>query len=132
MQHWTSRRKQLDQCLQYTMFEASAKQALDWIHDTGDLYLSTHKVGSGRDDTESLLREHNEFKTSAKETRERVKLLIQLADSLVEKGHLHAADIRGWVTAVDNRYKGIFFSKRGVMGCTCKSVRINSYIYVQD
>ncbi|XP_021962830.1 kalirin isoform X3 [Folsomia candida] len=111
MQHWTSRRKQLDQCLQYAIFEGSAKQALDWIHDTGDVYLATHiACGSGKDDTEALLKEHNEFKTSAKDTRERVKLLMHLADSLVEKGHLHAADIRGWVTAVDNRYKD--FSSR--------------------
>lgn len=47
---------------------------------------------------------------SVQETRERVKLLIQLADSLVEKGHLHANDIKKWVTAVDNRYKD--FSNR--------------------
>jgi len=44
------------------------------------------------------------------ETRERVKLLIQLADSLVEKGHAHASAIKLWVAAVDNRYKG--FSSR--------------------
>jgi len=44
------------------------------------------------------------------ETRERVKLLIQLADSLVEKGHAHASAIKQWVAAVDNRYKG--FSSR--------------------
>jgi len=45
----------------------SAKQALDWIHDTGDFYLSTHtQLGHNRDETESLLQEHNEFKASAK------------------------------------------------------------------
>ena len=44
------------------------------------------------------------------ETRERGKLLIQLADSLVEKGHAHASAIKQWVAAVDNRYKG--FSSR--------------------
>jgi hypothetical protein len=44
------------------------------------------------------------------ETREQVKLIIQLADSLVEKGHAHASAIKQWVAAVDNRYKG--FSSR--------------------
>lgn len=39
-----------------------------------------------------------------------MKLLIQLADSLVEKGHAHASAIKQWVAAVDNRYKG--FSSR--------------------
>ncbi|CAL8069824.1 unnamed protein product [Orchesella dallaii] len=111
MQFWTTKKKHLDQCLQYIMFECSAKQALDWIHDTGDFYLSTHtEVGRIREETEALLLEHNEFKATAKETRERVKLLIQLADSLVEKGHVHATDIKQWVAAVDNRYKD--FSSR--------------------
>jgi len=34
-----------------------------------------------------------------------VKLLMQLADSLVEKGHTHAADIKSGVSVVDQRYK---------------------------
>ena len=40
-----------------------------------------------------------------KDTKEKVKLLIQLADSLVEKGHAHSASIKSWVAAVDKRYK---------------------------
>lgn len=40
-----------------------------------------------------------------KQTKERVKLLIQLADGFCEKGHSHAADIKKWVTAVDKRYR---------------------------
>ena len=39
-----------------------------------------------------------------------MKLLLQLADSLVEKGHSHAASIKSWVSAVDNRYRD--FSSR--------------------
>lgn len=39
------------------------------------------------------------------QTKERVKLLIQLADGFCEKGHSHAADIKKWVTAVDKRYR---------------------------
>lgn len=72
----------------------------------GECYLTTHatNLGNNIEETESLLREHNEFKGTAKETRERVKLLIQLADSLVEKGHAHASAIKQWVAAVDNRY----------------------------
>lgn len=104
-------------------------QALEWIHDTGEFYLSTHtNVGATLQETEELLKEHNEFKVTAKvrlipsetrraqahdigrlgalqETREKVKLLLQLADNLVEKGHAHAASIKSWVAAVDKRYK---------------------------
>ncbi|XP_077997965.1 triple functional domain protein-like [Glandiceps talaboti] len=106
LEHWTRKKKKLDQCQQYVLFEKSARQALDWIYDTGEFYLSTHtNVGENTEETESLLKEHNEFKGTAKETREKVKLLIQLADSLVEKGHSHANSIKSWVDTVDQRYK---------------------------
>ena len=39
------------------------------------------------------------------QTKERVKLLIQLADGFCEKGHSHASEIKKWVTAVDKRYR---------------------------
>ncbi|XP_062708109.1 triple functional domain protein [Aedes albopictus] len=112
LEYWTQRKKRLDQCQQFVLFERSAKQAIEWIHDTGEAYLSSrnNKLCSSREETEVLLREHNEFKGTAKETRERVKLLIQLADSLVEKGHAHASSIKQWVATVDNRYKD--FSSR--------------------
>ena len=45
----------------------SIVQALEWIHDTGEFYLSTHtNVGENLTETESLLKEHNEFKVTAK------------------------------------------------------------------
>nr|XP_050856802.1 kalirin isoform X4 [Vespula vulgaris] len=114
LEYWTQRKKRLDQCHQYVLFERSAKQAIEWIRETGELYLATHtNVGKNRIENEQLLQEHNEFKGAAKETRERVKLLIQLADNLVEKGHAHAAVIKQSVAEVDQRYKD--FSMR--MNC---------------
>ncbi|XP_034658717.1 triple functional domain protein isoform X1 [Drosophila subobscura] len=112
LDYWTLRKKSLDQCQQFVLFERSAKQAIEWIHNTGEAYLSsrTNLVGITKEETEGLLKEHNEFRSTAKETRERVKLLIQLADSLVEKGHAHATDIKQWVASVDQRYKD--FSNR--------------------
>ncbi|XP_041867313.1 triple functional domain protein isoform X3 [Melanotaenia boesemani] len=103
---WTMRKRRLDQCQQYVVFERSAKQALDWIHDTGEFYLSTHtSTGSSIHHTQELLKEHEDFHITAKQTKERVKLLIQLADSFCEKGHSHAGEIKKWVTAVDKRYR---------------------------
>ena len=52
-----------------------------------------------------VIQEHNTFKEKAKETRERVKLLLQLADTLVETGHAHAPSIKSWVDEVDATYK---------------------------
>ena len=34
-----------------------------------------------------------------------MKLLLQLADGLVEKGHSHADSIKSWVAAVDKHHK---------------------------
>ncbi|TWW65398.1 Triple functional domain protein [Takifugu flavidus] len=103
---WTLRKRRLDQCQQYVVFERSAKQALEWIHDTGEFYLSTHtSTGSSIHHTQELLKEHEDFHITAKQTKERVKLLIQLADGFCEKGHSHAGEIKKWVTAVDKRYR---------------------------
>lgn len=67
LEHWTQRKKRLDQCQQYVLFERSAKQAIEWIHDTGEIYLSTHtNVGQSKEETETLLLEHNVFKGTAK------------------------------------------------------------------
>ena len=42
LEYWTSKKKRLDQNQQYVLFERSARQALAWIKEEGDIYLSTH------------------------------------------------------------------------------------------
>lgn len=39
-----------------------------------------------------------------KENREKVALLLQLSDNLVEKGHTHTDNIKSWASLVDRRY----------------------------
>ncbi|XP_061081598.1 kalirin [Conger conger] len=103
---WTMKKRRLDQCQQYVVFERSAKQALDWIQEAGEYYLSTHtSPGETSEKTQELLKEYEEFRVSAKQTKEKVKLLIQLADSFVEKGHVHVTELKKWVTTVDKRYR---------------------------
>lgn len=41
----------------------------------------------------------------SQQTKEKVKLLIQLADNLVEKGHAHVSELKRWVSTVDRRYR---------------------------
>lgn len=44
-------------------------QALEWIHDTGEFYLSTHtSTGSSIHHTQELLKEHEDFHITAKVT----------------------------------------------------------------
>lgn len=52
-----------------------------------------------------IIIKHNQGPYFGQQTKEKVKLLIQLADSFVEKGHIHATEIRKWVTTVDKRYR---------------------------
>uniref|UniRef100_S4RVV0 Trio Rho guanine nucleotide exchange factor a n=1 Tax=Petromyzon marinus TaxID=7757 RepID=S4RVV0_PETMA len=106
LHHWTVRKRRLEQCQQYVLFERSAKQVLSWIHDTGEFYLSTHScTGQTPDESRALLQEHDSFSSSAKRVCVRVKLLLGLAESFLAKGHAHAVDFRQWVTAVDKRYR---------------------------
>ncbi|KAM3929732.1 triple functional domain protein isoform 1-T1 [Leptodactylus fuscus] len=106
LHYWTLRKRRLDHCQQYVVFERSAKQALEWIHDSGEFYLSTHtSTGSTIQHTQELLKEHEEFQITAKQTKERVKLLIQLADGFCEKGHAHSSEIKKCITVLDKRYR---------------------------
>ncbi|XP_077393582.1 kalirin isoform X1 [Festucalex cinctus] len=103
---WTLKKRRLDQCQQYLVFERSAKQALEWIQETGEVYLATHvSPGDGSKETQQLLNDHHHFRLTAKQTKEKVKLLIQLADNLVEKGHVHVVELKRWVSTVDRRYR---------------------------
>jgi len=38
------------------------------------------------------------------ENREKVALLLQLSDNLIEKGHSHTDNIKSWAALVDRRY----------------------------
>lgn len=67
LEYWTSKKKRLDQNQQFCLFERSARQSLAWIKEEGDIYLSTHtRVGTNREETERLLKEHNSFKVRQK------------------------------------------------------------------
>lgn len=81
------------------------------------------------------------FTSLLQQTKERVKLLIQLADGFCEKGHSHASEIKKWVTAVDKRYRD--FSLRmdkyrcslekalGISSDSNKAVSVHLSCYVQ-
>ncbi|XP_058474523.1 kalirin-like isoform X1 [Solea solea] len=103
---WTLKKRRLDQCQQYLMFQSHAQQALDWLQQSGDHYLVTHtSPGANMAETQELLNQHREFCVSAKHTQEKVHLLIQLAESMLAKGHAHRTELRRCVSAVDKRYR---------------------------
>ncbi|XP_061616250.1 triple functional domain protein-like isoform X1 [Phyllopteryx taeniolatus] len=103
---WTLKKERLDQCQQYVVFERCAKQALERIHDTAEVYLSVHfSAGSSIQYRQEMLKEQEYFHTIAKHIEECVKLLIQLADGYCNTGHSHAAEIKKWATTLDVCYR---------------------------
>uniref|UniRef100_A0A7N6AZT9 Kalirin RhoGEF kinase b n=1 Tax=Anabas testudineus TaxID=64144 RepID=A0A7N6AZT9_ANATE len=103
---WTLKKRRLDQCQQYLMFQSHAQQALEWLQQSGDHYLATHtSPGATVAETQELLNQHREFCVSAKHTQEKVHLLIQLAESMLAKGHAHRTELRRCVSTVDKRYR---------------------------
>uniref|UniRef100_A0A3P9K8U4 DH domain-containing protein n=1 Tax=Oryzias latipes TaxID=8090 RepID=A0A3P9K8U4_ORYLA len=103
---WTLKKRRLDQCQQYLMFQTHAQQALDWLQQSGDHYLATHtSPGATMAETQELLNQYREFCISAKHTQEKVHLLIQLAESMLAKGHTHRTELRRCVSTVDKRYR---------------------------
>lgn len=70
-------------------------QALEWIHDTGEFYLSTHtSTGSSIHHTQELLKEHEDFQITAKVRVVCVWLFVhliicfELKEGKMLKGHL--------------------------------------------
>ena len=102
MQCWTKRKRRLDQCQQFVLVEHSAKQALKWIRETGENWLLANdsvpaKTMNG--DEDGLKGKHEslkEFSLQVKETREKVRLLVQLCENLIERRHPHSDAIKFW------------------------------------
>lgn len=107
LQLWTRKKRQLDQCQEFVLLEASARRVLDWIHDEGERYLAQRpNEPASKSHLDSLVDEHNRFVEVVKEQREKVRIFLELGDGMVQKDqdHLHSGDIHQWMTAVRQRY----------------------------
>lgn len=106
---WAEKKKRLDHCKQYILVEHSSKQALKWINETGFPFIekkkSTLKENCSKEQLEELLKEFNNFNQYLNECKEKVLLLGQLADNLIEKGHSHENAIKKWVSYVKQAYR---------------------------
>lgn len=108
-------------------------KVLEWIHDEGEVYLSTRPNESSSNKIDKLLQENEIFVEKVKvsfvfraslmefltllrgffkEQREKVRIFLELGDGMVNKDaqHIHSGDIRQWMTAVRQRY--VDFSQR--------------------
>ncbi|CAH3018961.1 unnamed protein product [Porites evermanni] len=101
---WGMRRTLADYCLQYLDLEQCAKEALDWIHENGEFYLSS-RTGEGESDaqTKELLDEHQEFK-EASEVHELVCATFFRSFSLLYSLCFHYHLIKIKPTIIMKRY----------------------------
>ena len=96
---WSKRKRRLDQCQQFVLVEHSAKQALRWIRETGEHWLISNEIVLNCSDESLLKSKHEslkEFSSQVKETREKVRLLVQLCENLIERRHVHPEAIKFW------------------------------------
>ena len=64
----------------------------------------------------------------SQQTKEKVKLLIQLADNFVEKGHVHVTELKKWVSTVDKRYRDFSLRMGQYRCCLNNALGISSEV----
>ncbi|XP_074604376.1 triple functional domain protein-like isoform X2 [Brevipalpus obovatus] len=105
---WTARKRRLDYCQQYVLVEHSGRQALKWIRDTGEMWLnralSKDLASRSREELEDAHKSLLEFRVQVKETKEKVRLLIQLSENLMDRGHIHCPAIKYWCDLVKKSF----------------------------
>ncbi|KAH9522943.1 hypothetical protein DERF_006497 [Dermatophagoides farinae] len=117
LEYWAEKKKRLDHCKQYILVEHSSKQALKWINENGLTFIQTkqsylddqnQQQSFDREKLESLCIEFNNFNHYLGECREKVSLLSQLSQNLIQKRHTHEVAIKKWVQFVEQSYKDFY------------------------
>lgn len=112
LESWATRKKRLDQCQQYVLVEHSARQALKWIKEIGEDWLnkrlgafSSSSSSATKEEASEMYKTLTDFRVQVKETKEKVRLLIQLSENLIERGHVHSQAITSWCALVEGSFK---------------------------
>jgi len=111
---WSERKKRLDYCQQYVLVEHSGRQAIKWIKETGEVWLQRQQVkplaALCKEELGEAYKYLSEFRVQVKETREKVRLLIQLSENLIDRGHIHCHAIKYWCNQVDQIFNNFLKS----------------------
>lgn len=102
---WTKRKNALDECYQYVIFEKSSKEALAWLHQSEQCYVSKFQqtlASNNRDEIKRLYKEFAEFADQVRTQQEYVNVLIELSPKLLESSSSRfAANIAAWANKVN-------------------------------
>nr|XP_027201672.1 kalirin-like [Dermatophagoides pteronyssinus] len=115
LEYWAEKKKRLDHCKQYILVEHSSKQALKWINENGLIFIQSKQsiIDNNNDELnqekfEQICLEFNNFQHYLLECREKVSLLSQLSQNLIQKRHTHELAIKKWVQFVEQSYKDFY------------------------
>ncbi|CAG0918915.1 unnamed protein product [Notodromas monacha] len=112
LESWTQKKQRMEQCHDFAVVELTTQQELEWLRREAEEYLKSRENGLlvNSVDAQNLKAEHQEFENGPKETAERVKVLAQLADRVIEKGLIHANEIRELASVLEREHS-IFVSR---------------------
>ncbi|CAK9298959.1 unnamed protein product [Gordionus sp. m RMFG-2023] len=84
LEMWTLKKKHMDMCQQYSLFEQSAFQVMLWIENqNNELFDLPELVTPNYLDQQTLLKEYTLLKKRAKETKEKLNLLKRCGECLL-------------------------------------------------
>lgn len=109
LESWTQRKRRLENCQQYVLVEQSARQALKWVKEVGEEFL-THSEELSHElvQKQGALEKHvEEFKGQVIGTDQKIMLLVQLCDNLIEKGHIHSPSMKFWCSCVRSSFEDL-------------------------
>lgn len=109
LESWTNRKRRLENCQQYVLVEQSARQALKWIKEVGEEFLiHSEQLNHELIQKPGALEKHiEEFKSQVMGTDQKIMLLIQLCDNLIEKGHVHSQSMKFWCSCVLSSFQDL-------------------------
>ena len=106
---WTNRKNALDECFQYVIFEKSSKEALVWLNESENSYLSKFQtLGNNKEEMDKLYKEFCEFTDKLRNQQGYVNMLIELSPKLLESSIRYGNSIAMWANKVETRYKEFF------------------------
>ena len=107
LESWSQRKRRLDNCQRYVLVEHTARQALKWVKEVGEEFLTHSKETEGdmSQKPEALHQHLDEFRQQVIATDDKVKILLQLSENMIKEGHIHSASIRFWCTCVQSSFE---------------------------
>jgi spectrin alpha len=89
---WDERRMLYEQCMDLQIFYRDSEQAEAWMNKQ-ELFVSREDLGDSLDAVEAMKKKHDDFKKSLLAQQDKIHLLVEFANKLIENNHYAKEDI---------------------------------------